>query len=321
MSLAAARSSIERVLEGCIAAGAPGAIIAIEAPPPGASFSAASGLFARGESRRLRPEDPFRAATVSKAVTAATAVCLAARNYWALDDPVTPFLPPAIRDLLGGLEDLPAIDTSTIRRLLNHTSGLPEYFFDEAFQRRAKAELGRLWCPVELVEAAVATGRLAFPPATDFSYGDTGYVVAGIAIEQVLNSPLGDACRSLVFDPVGMNATCLEWDEPPRGGAVSHHYDGERNLLPLNTSFDRGWPGHHCCRSRAVPSWSIRGVSVRQALARRADDLARRTALAAGQLRTVSPLWTRGRPEQCRWRRDHWCDRSVGRLRILLAGR
>lgn len=243
MSLAAARSSIERVLEGCIAAGAPGAIIAIEAPPPGASFSAASGLFARGESRRLRPEDPFRAATVSKAVTAATAVCLAARNYWALDDPVTPFLPPAIRDLLGGLEDLPAIDTSTIRRLLNHTSGLPEYFFDEAFQRRAKAELGRLWCPVELVEAAVATGRLAFPPATDFSYGDTGYVVAGIAIEQVLNSPLGDACRSLVFDPVGMNATCLEWDEPPRGGAVSHHYDGERNLLPLNTSFDRAGGG------------------------------------------------------------------------------
>lgn len=205
MSLAAARSSIERVLEGCIAAGAPGAIIAIEAPPPGASFSAASGLFARGELRRLRPEDPFRAASVSKAVTVATAVCLAARDYWALDDPVTPFLPPPVIDLRSGLEGLPTIDALTIGRLLNHTSGLPDYFFDEAFQGRVRAEPGRLWRPLALVETAVATGRRVFPPGSDFSYGDTGYVLAGIAIERVLDCPLADACRSLVLDPLGMN--------------------------------------------------------------------------------------------------------------------
>jgi len=154
---------------------------------------------------------------------------------------VTPFLPPAVIDLLGGLEGLPTIDALTFRRLLNHTSGLPDYFFGESFQRQVRAEPGRLWRPLELVEAAVATGRLVFPPATVFCYGDTGHVLAGIAIERVLDCPLADACRSLVLDPLGMNATYLEWHEPPRGGAVSHHYDGDRDLLPMITSFD--WAG------------------------------------------------------------------------------
>ena len=37
-----------------------------------------------------------------------------------------------------------------------------------------------------------------------------------------------------------MDSTYLEWHEPPRGSEVSHHYDGQRDLLPLNTSFGLG---------------------------------------------------------------------------------
>jgi D-alanyl-D-alanine carboxypeptidase len=234
-------SAIQAALDGCLAAGSPGAIIAIDAPLLGIDFSGASGLFARGQSRPLRPDDPFRAASVTKAVTAATAVRLAAEGRWDLDNPVTPLLPLNLVALLRELEGLQNVDALTIRRLLSHTSGLPDYFFRERFQARVQADPNRMWRPAELVEAAIEANRLAFLPGTDFSYGDTGYVLVGLAIERLVDRPLADAYRSLIFAPLRMDATYLEWHEPPRGSDVSHHYDGQRDLLPMNTSFD--WAG------------------------------------------------------------------------------
>jgi D-alanyl-D-alanine carboxypeptidase len=231
--------AVQAALDRCVAAGSPGAIIAIDAPSLGIAFSGASGLFARGQSRPLRPENPFRAASVTKAVTAATAVRLAAQGRWCLDSPVTAFLPPNVVDVLRNLEGLPTLDALTIRRLLNHTSGLPDYFFDERFQARVRADPNRMWHPAELVEAAVEAKRLAFLPGTDFAYGDTGYVLVGLAIEQLVDRPLAEAYRSLIFAPLAMDATYLEWHEP--SSDVSHHYEGDRDLLPLKTSFD--WAG------------------------------------------------------------------------------
>jgi D-alanyl-D-alanine carboxypeptidase len=205
------------------------------------AFTGSSGLFARGQSRPLRPEDPFRAASVTKAVTAATAVRLAAEGRWDLDNSVARFLAPPLVRLLQQLKGLPSVEALTIRRLLNHTSGLPDYFFHEGFQARVQAEPNRLWNPAELIEAALDGRDLAFLPGSDFSYGDTGYVLVGLAIERLMNRALAEIYRSLIFDPLAMEATYLEWHEPPRGFQVSHHYDGLRDLLPMNTSFE--WAG------------------------------------------------------------------------------
>ncbi len=178
---------------------------------------------------------------MTKAVTAATAVRLAANGRWDLDSPVTRLLPPHLVRLLRGLEGLPSVDALTIRRLLNHTSGLPDYFFHEQFQARVQADPNRMWSPEELVVAAVEGGQLAFLPGSDFSYGDTGYVLVGLAMERLLDRSLADAYRPLIFAPLGMDSTYLEWHEPSRGANISHHYDGDRDLLPMNTSYD--WAG------------------------------------------------------------------------------
>lgn len=234
-------SRLQTALEGCIDAGAPGAILVIDAPRLSFSFSGAAGLFQRGAAQPLRPEDPFRIASVSKAVTAATAVRLAAEGRWDLEDSVASFLPDDLVRRLESLDGLPSLEALTVRRLLNHTSGLPDYFFDEEFQAGVQAEPDRNWRPQELAAAALKRGRLDFAPGTSFAYGDTGYVLVGVAIETVEGCPLSDVYRSLVFVPLGMDATYLEWHEPPRGLAVSHHYDGESDLTSVNTSFD--WAG------------------------------------------------------------------------------
>jgi beta-lactamase family protein len=59
------------------ARGAAGAVARIEAPRAGLTWDGAGGYLARGDSRALRPDDAFRAASVTKSVTAAVAVGLA----------------------------------------------------------------------------------------------------------------------------------------------------------------------------------------------------------------------------------------------------
>ncbi|MEO1300325.1 MAG: serine hydrolase domain-containing protein, partial [Cyanobacteria bacterium J06636_16] len=99
----------------------------------------------------------------------------------------------------------------------------------------------RTWQPGELVAAAAQDGELLFPPGTDFAYGDTAYVVVGIAIENLLDRPLADAYRSIIFDPLDMKTTYLEWHEAPRSENLSHYYDGDTDLRKANLSFD--WAG------------------------------------------------------------------------------
>jgi beta-lactamase family protein len=73
---------LQAALEARVAAGAPGVVARIEAPRTGLTWDGAAGYLARGDSRALRPDDAFRAASVTKSVTATVAVRLAARDAW-----------------------------------------------------------------------------------------------------------------------------------------------------------------------------------------------------------------------------------------------
>ena len=236
-------SEIQDTLDSLAATDAPGIALAIGKSGGNISHTASSGVFERGAARPLAWDDPFRAASISKTVTAATAVRLAAEDRWDLDESIAPYLSPGLRQTLLRFENLDSLDGLTPRRLLSHRSGLPDYFFDAAFQARVNREPNRNWSPTELLEAAAEIGTLDFAPGTEFQYGDTGFVVAGLAIQVVTGQTLADAYRSLVFEPLGMSATYLEWHEPPRGSEISHHYDGETDLRARNTSFDWGGGG------------------------------------------------------------------------------
>ena len=232
---------IEAALHEQVVSECPGAILEISAPSLGFAFSEAQGLYVRNGMRPLRTNDLFRSASVTKAVTATLAVHLAANRYWDLDDPIANFLPTQVIGKLHKLEGLNNVNELTIRRLLSHTSGLPDYFFDKNFQEQAKADPNHIWQPEELVDAATENRILLFSPGTDFSYGDTGYVIVGIAIERLLDCSLSDAYRTCIFNSLEMEMTYLEWREPSRGDNLSHNYDGSDDLRGKNLSFD--WAG------------------------------------------------------------------------------
>src|SRR5437763_5820764 len=118
----AVSTRLQAAVEAQVAAGAPGALARIEAPRAGLMWDGSAGYLARGSSRALRPDDAFRAASVTKSATAAVAVRLAHQGRLALDEPLADQLAP---ELLARWRALDTLARTTPRQLLTHTAGLP----------------------------------------------------------------------------------------------------------------------------------------------------------------------------------------------------
>ncbi len=229
---------LQGALDAQIGRGAPGAVARLEAPAVGISWNGAAGRLSRGESRPLGPDDAFRIASATKNVTAVVALQLAADGRLALDEPLAGQLSTDLLERWRAWEDLPQ---TTPRQMLTHTAGLPNYFGEESFMARVREEPERFWRPVDLVDHAAQYGTPSFRPGTGFEYSDTGFVVTGVLVEQIMDAPLHEVYRELIFDPLGMDDTWLEGREPARRQEVAHHYTGALDWTTLSPTID--WAG------------------------------------------------------------------------------
>jgi len=94
----------------------------------------------------------------------------------------------------------------TIRHLMNHTSGVFDFYSDQNFFKQFVRNRTRTWTPQERV--AVATGhKPLFAPGAGWSYSNTGYVLLGLIVEKVTGHSLVQELRGRIFSPLGLRAT------------------------------------------------------------------------------------------------------------------
>ncbi len=136
-----------------------------------------------------RPETVFQTGSVGKPFTATAIMLLVEQGRLALDDSIAPLLP-------GAPGSWKAI---TVRHLLSHTSGIPNYTSGKVDYRRDYSE-------GDLVRLA-ATFPLEFEPGSSWSYSNTGYVLLGAIIRSVTGKFYGDFLSERVFQPLEMRAT------------------------------------------------------------------------------------------------------------------
>jgi CubicO group peptidase (beta-lactamase class C family) len=136
----------------------------------------------------VTPETLFQSASVGKMFVAAGVLLLAEEEKLGLGDPVT-------RHLEGVP---PAWSSITLRHLLSHTSGIPDY---EAGQ--AGIDLRRDYSEAEMLQA-FAKLQPIFAPGEEWSYSNTGYVLLGMIIRKVTGAHWGDYLARRIFQPLGM---------------------------------------------------------------------------------------------------------------------
>jgi D-alanyl-D-alanine carboxypeptidase len=208
---------LEETLAELLAAGAPGALVL--AVGPWGRLSLAAGLDLSG--RPLRETARFEVGSVTKTFVAALVLALVEDGALGLDDDVTTHL-PARFEPLGPV---------TVRSLLNHTSGLPDYFEDTAIAAAWLEDPSRELNPDELIEVALALPR--HEPG-NFSYANTNYVLVGLVIESVTARTVGEVLGSRILDSLGLSATRLPGTATSAaGGLVSTADDVARFLAAL----------------------------------------------------------------------------------------
>ncbi|MFH9606687.1 serine hydrolase domain-containing protein [Streptomyces sp. NPDC017448] len=134
----------------------------------------------------------------TKAFTATVVLQLVGEGEVALDEPVDTYLPGLLR---GDGIDGRGI---TVRHLLQHTSGLPEYLD----RRAVLTDPHRYYEPRELIDRAL--DRPAdFAPGARWAYSNTNYIVAGLLVQKVTGRPLGEEIKRRITDRVGLRHTYL----------------------------------------------------------------------------------------------------------------
>lgn len=179
------------------------------------AYTRASGLEDVAAGRKATTATRFRIGSITKMFTAVAVMQLVERGALRLDAPLATYLPNA-----------PHAHEVTIRQLLMHTSGMPNYG-DEAL---ASGAMGRPTTPAAIV-ASMAERPLAFTPGSKYAYSNTGYVLLGLVIEHVSKVPLARYEREHILGPAGMHDTTAGAD-PPGPGVASPYMDAAATPAP-----------------------------------------------------------------------------------------
>jgi D-alanyl-D-alanine carboxypeptidase len=173
----------------------------------------ASGKTRVNSTQPVSADGRFRAGSVTKSFTATVVLQLVGEEKLHLSDSVEHWLP--------GLVDKGA--DITIRHLLQHTSGIPEYTTGMRDRAGIPKDRYRTWSASELVERAESLPR-RFPPGAKFSYSNTNYIVLGMLIERVTGRSYATEITERILRPLGLRHTRLPGGSPEVYGPHAHAY-------------------------------------------------------------------------------------------------
>jgi len=144
----------------------------------------------------VKPETVMQTGSVGKQFTATAVMMLVEEGKVRLDDKVSKYFagtPEAWREI-------------TVRNLLTHTSGIPEYTDTESAKAKDLFNLRADYTEEELYQRLIRM-PLDFEPGTKWQYSNSGYLLLGILIHKVTGEFYGDFLQQRIFHPLEMTAT------------------------------------------------------------------------------------------------------------------
>jgi CubicO group peptidase (beta-lactamase class C family) len=150
---------------------------------------------------KIDPQTNFRLASCSKQFTAMSIMLLVHGRKLRYEDKLTDVFP-----------DFPAYGKAiTIRNLLTHTSGLPDY--EDLMAAAEKRKGAPIWTPTRQIQDAEVLDLLKqeaagkFTRGTQWSYSNSGYVVLGLVVAKISGQPFREFLRERIFAPLKMSQT------------------------------------------------------------------------------------------------------------------
>lgn len=170
--------------------------------------------------RDLKADTPFYLGSLAKSFTGMCVMMLAEKKKLGYDDKIVDYF-SELPEFMGEI---------TVRHLLNHTSGIPDYYAMGKYVDSMTNDM--------VMEVILDLKSLEFPPGEKYSYSNTGYVLLSMLIERVAKESYRKFLNWKIFDPLGMEYSEIFDGTQPKMSrrARGHSQSGERNDYQARTT-------------------------------------------------------------------------------------
>ena len=221
--------------QGLVDAGYPAALAAVtDSKGESAGVAVGKGNLETGQAPPMDGE--VRIGSNTKTFVAVVVMQLVQEGKVGLDEPIETYLPGLIR---GEGNDGSKI---TVRQLLQHTSGLPEYT-DTTPGRSDIFQIKDHYIPPrDLLDTALGKPA-AFEPGTQWAYTNTNYVVLGMLVERVSQRPVGEQIDQRIVKKLGLSHTYFPapGDRSIKGTHPQGYHLSAGGKLEDMTEMDPAW--------------------------------------------------------------------------------
>lgn len=209
-------------------------VVDVEAPADARTTAVGSGLDG---------DELFPIYSVTKTLIATAVMMLVEHGRIGLDDPVQNWLP-----------HLPLGTPVTVRQLLNHTAGLPDYGAMPEYAAALRADAASPWSREDFLARTLGRG-LVFPPGGGWAYSNVGYLCLVMLLEQEHGVPLGEVLRREIFAPLSLERTSVAVtpdDMAVLTPAWSRAISPDEEPVEVSRCYHPGWVSHGLVLSTAA---------------------------------------------------------------------
>lgn len=150
--------------------------------------------------------------------------------------------------------DVPAASTITIRQLLTHTSGLPDYGTLREYHQAVRSSPGHPWSEAEFLERSLAQG-LQFEPGSKSSYSNIGYLLLRRIVERISSKSFADIVLEELLIPLNLQDTFVpvtKQDLSVIAPGWSTYLTDDQKVVDVRASYHPGWVAHGVIASTAL---------------------------------------------------------------------
>lgn len=193
---------------------------------------------------------PFYTASITKMLTATAIGILKDNHQLNFNDKIHQYLPNLLIKNLHVLNGKDYSKAISIAHLLQHTSGLPDYFEEKTvdgspnIMMQLFMDMDKNWNPKELIKFTKAKMSPLFIPGKGYHYTDTEYVLLGLIIENISGITLDQFFKKFIFKPLGMDHSYLNLKSTPikKTSKMAEFYFREIEVSSF-TSLSADWAG------------------------------------------------------------------------------
>jgi D-alanyl-D-alanine carboxypeptidase len=206
---------------------------------PGGPVGAIATLYRNGRTTVLRAGradagrpgaprlgDHMRIASVAKAFSGAIALHLVQEGRLGLDDTIGHRLPGMMPAAWSAV---------TVREMLNHSSGLPDYTMSDGFREQATKTPRGYVSPAQIIDW-VRQDRLVFTPGSRYEYSNTDNIVVALIARQVTGRYYSHLLSTFVFRPAGLTQTSFPTRRISLPRPFMHGYHVEPGKQPQDVT-------------------------------------------------------------------------------------